>query len=62
MLCRRPAAVQVPQESVNALTGSLKPVYIKFLTKGKAYSQIFQVHRRQAPRFACARDHQGVGA
>jgi hypothetical protein len=39
-----PEVVQVPQESVNGLTGGFSTTYIKFLTKQKAYSQILQVN------------------
>lgn len=37
-----PRIRKVPQESVNALTGSITPAYVKYLTPSKAYTQIFQ--------------------
>ncbi|GFH05868.1 uncharacterized protein HaLaN_00402, partial [Haematococcus lacustris] len=35
-----PRIRRVPLDSVNPLTGAISPAYIKYLTKGKAYSQI----------------------
>jgi chlorophyll(ide) b reductase len=32
----------VPSTSINPFTGAISPAYIRFLTKAKAYSQIFK--------------------
>ncbi|KAL6761728.1 hypothetical protein V8C86DRAFT_3088155 [Haematococcus lacustris] len=37
-----PRIRRVPLDSVNPLTGAISPAYIKYLTKGKAYSQILK--------------------